>query len=588
MKNTENIRFACAVVLIASWLACPVVRGQTTPWVHQAVSGPGTTGVFGSLDGIPVDSAGDVNADGFQDVIVGFYNPTATGVNTAAVISGFSGSVLHLFTGPPGYSMFGYDVAGVGDVNGDGYVDVAVVDPAYPPAGACWVYSGLTGGALHIFIGTVLGSHLGWSVDGVGDINGDGAPDILIGAASFPCVNPSWGCIPGIFGRAELRSGLTGALIYQLAGNAPGDEFGRHVEALGRVDGDQVPDFLVQSAGYVRVYSGATGAILQNIGGTSLPVHSTGDIDGDLRGDIAMSGLLGTGGWSPASTFARVYSVALGTVIHHFNGSTFGLTLRGALGVGDWNSDGFNDVVLLAPWGSSPATFAAGSIRIVSGSNGAVLQQMDGNLAGTEFGACAAACGDASGDGVGDLIVRAPYEGGYQGVTYILAAPGSGTPACAAGGLSGGPGNLLGVAVGQGASASYGMPTRRQLVPSGTSALSLRMGAPPAGPASANYVIFGRIGSLLSGTSSTLPFGIGTMCFTPSWLNSGDPSLFVLGDSLGLSPILLPPAALGGTGIPIVGFATLAGLGSFTLQAVVQNPASPALWSVTNALELVF
>ena len=126
--------------------------------------------------------AGDVNADGFPDIIVG-----SLGSHFASVRSGADGSVLHHFPEPPNLvtSNWARAVAGVGDVDNDGYSDVAVADPWYEPGGVydvgiLQVYSGLSGAVLLEIDGFPERGQFGWSMDALGDVNGDGHDDFIV------------------------------------------------------------------------------------------------------------------------------------------------------------------------------------------------------------------------------------------------------------------------------------------------------------------------------------------------------------------------------------------------------------------------
>jgi len=120
--------------------------------------------------GRSVSGAGDVDNDGFDDVIAG-------GGSYARVYSGKTGKVLHTFEGVKG-EQFGSAVSGAGDVNKDGYADLIV--------GACWadyakVYSGKDGKTLYTFKGS-SGDWFGHNVSDAGDVNRDGYADVIVGA----------------------------------------------------------------------------------------------------------------------------------------------------------------------------------------------------------------------------------------------------------------------------------------------------------------------------------------------------------------------------------------------------------------------
>jgi hypothetical protein len=122
--------------------------------------------------GVSVGAAGDVNADGYDDLIVGATdgNGASTEVGEAHVFSGKDGSLLYTFLAQEGGTSFGSSVSGAGDMDADGYADLVVGarydDTAAIFAGAVYVYSGRTGNLLHAFYGDAEGDRMGTEVSG--------------------------------------------------------------------------------------------------------------------------------------------------------------------------------------------------------------------------------------------------------------------------------------------------------------------------------------------------------------------------------------------------------------------------------------
>ena len=136
--------------------------------------------------GISVSGAGDVNGDGFADLIVGAPGADRNGTNSgsARVFSGVDGSVLYTFDGDSAREQFGDPVSGAGDVNGDGFADLIVgalfSDSNGTSSGSAQVFSGADGSVLYNLNGDSAGDFLGISVSGAGDVNGDGVADFVV------------------------------------------------------------------------------------------------------------------------------------------------------------------------------------------------------------------------------------------------------------------------------------------------------------------------------------------------------------------------------------------------------------------------
>jgi len=135
-----------------------------------------------------VSGAGDVDGDGRADLIVGARFDAGPGFNngSARVLSGSDGSTLYNFEGDGVNFQFGSSVSDAGDVNGDGFADLivgAVFDRNTGVAsGSATVLSGIDGGTLYTFNGDSAGDQFGVSVSGAGDVNGDGLDDFIVGA----------------------------------------------------------------------------------------------------------------------------------------------------------------------------------------------------------------------------------------------------------------------------------------------------------------------------------------------------------------------------------------------------------------------
>jgi hypothetical protein len=195
--------------------------------------------------GYAVAAAGDVNADGVQDVLLG----TNTGSNLAQVRSLGDGSVLLSLTGGATLDWFGTAVAGVGDVNLDGYADLLVgASQGLLGSGYARVFSGQNGSVLFSIYGAANLDLFGWSVSAAGDVNLDGRPDFAIGA---PFAEGPFG--EANLGLVAIHSGLDGTRLSSTYGPNSDSAFGWSISAgAGRAGISGAP--AVAGSGIARVF----------------------------------------------------------------------------------------------------------------------------------------------------------------------------------------------------------------------------------------------------------------------------------------------------------------------------------------------
>ncbi len=375
--------------------------------------------------GFSVSAAGDINGDGYSDVIVGAdgYN-----TNTGRTYFFFGGPVMNnaedvTMTGEAVGDQFGYSVSSAGDINGDGYSDVIV--GAYGHAsdtGRAYVFDYVLSGEIVsdvTFTGEETGSQFGRSVSSAGDVNGDGYEDIIIGAYRYSSNT----------GRAYIFFGgevINNVADVTLTGETPDDYFGWSVSSAGDVNGDGYPDVIVGAYGYStntgRAYVYFGGAVMNNTADVIMStvaavlfgfsVSTAGDVNDDGYSDV----IVGASGSGKAHVYfggANMDSVEDVTMTGE--GGSFGVRVSAA---GDVNGDGYDDVIVGAVGYSSNT----GRAYIYFG--GAVMNNisdvvMTGEAVNNQFGVVSKA-GDVNGDGYDDVIVGAwGYQVQIAGRAYI-------------------------------------------------------------------------------------------------------------------------------------------------------------------------
>ncbi|HUR28651.1 MAG TPA: integrin alpha, partial [Planctomycetota bacterium] len=332
--------------------------------------------------------------------------------------SGANGSLLWSIQGPNSGSSFGASLAALGDVDGDGRGDLAIGAPLANLTGAVGcgivrVVSGASGATLRQFRGDSAGDHLGWSVGCAGDVDHDGVPDVLGGAVDDDDTGDSAGSV-------RVWSGATGAVIHTYFGGTMRELLGSSVDGGADVDGDGTNDLVAGGAyfssapqgGVVRVFSGATFAMLWSTAiapardALGSSVAFVGDLDGDGRSEVLAGARQPFAG---AAGYARLYSGANGALLRHIAAGSlqraFGTSVTAA---GDIDFDGLPEFAIGAPDSSTGGTLS-GVVRLYSGATAAVLTDYVG-LTGSHLGTSVRGGGDISGEGFPDLLLGAPTE----------------------------------------------------------------------------------------------------------------------------------------------------------------------------------
>lgn len=372
--------------------------------------------------GFSVSGGGDVDDDGYDDFVVGAYFNDAGGSNAglARVFSGVDGSTLYTFLGAGPHDIFGRSVSMAGDVNLDGFEDVVVGAPWNDGiglnSGMVRVFSGADGTILHTFVGDDPDERLGWSVSGAGDVNADGYAD-LIGGAYLDDTNGTDA------GSATVYSGFDGSVLYTLFGDAEGDQFGSAVSGAGDVNGDGYHDVLVGApsdddggldAGRAKLFSGLDGSEMYAFDGDpgndfGYSVSDAGDVNADGLGDVIVGGRYHNGPGGNGG-IARVFSGMDGSILYTFLGSEagerFGYSVSGA---GDVDGDGHDDLIVGSK-NASELFHHGGKATVLSGHDGHILFTFLGDAEDDLLGRSVAGAGDVNGDGLADVIVGADFD----------------------------------------------------------------------------------------------------------------------------------------------------------------------------------
>jgi hypothetical protein len=383
--------------------------------------------------GISVSAAGDVNGDGYSDVIIGAYGNNSYSGRAYVYLGGsVMNNVADLIMTGDASDNFGLSVSGAGDVNGDGYSDVLV---------GAYGYNSLTGRANIFFGGSSMdniidvtfngentNNYFGLSVSTAGDLNGDGFSDIVIGAKRY---NSFTGKAYVYFGGSSMDN----IADLTITGESSGILFGESVSTAEDVNGDGYCDMIISASSYGggngRAYLYFGGSAMDNspdviMSGTTLTnfgnsVSNAGDVNGDGYSDVIIGEKLA---YLSATGRAYIYlggAAMNNTVDHTLTGEAasnyFGASVSGA---GDVNGDGYSDVMAGA-YGYNGST--GRSSLYMFGMNGNFISElsMSGAAILRELGASVSGAGDVNADGYDDLIIGAPFSAGgaVTGDAYI-------------------------------------------------------------------------------------------------------------------------------------------------------------------------
>lgn len=364
---------------------------------------------------------GDVDLDGINDFIISA--PTNDGGGADAgrvyVYSGATGTELYRVTGPFPGTAFGYNINGAGDINGDGVPDFLAAAP-FTTRGRVSVHSGVDGAQLVVYAGEDPGDQLGFRTAGMGHLDFDGVPDLLLSAPRNDAAGSDAGRVYGV-------SGADNSVLFTVDGVDPLGLFGTALAFVGDVNNDGRDEFVVgaQDAGptglgraYLCSFDGLVCTrIHEYVPGN--PAFAFGQFFVGGRHDVDADGV--------PDVYVSDFNV---NRAHIYSGATHAklLTLRGdnngGFGIGeilpDIDNDGHADL-LMAAWISNAGGTQAGKAFVYSGRTGAVLETFTHNIAGATFGFDAAGIGDVNGDGRADHLITAAWDAGQRGTVYVIA-----------------------------------------------------------------------------------------------------------------------------------------------------------------------
>ncbi len=415
-----------------------VVFGTNNPF-NTTINLSSLDGSNGFLIDAPSNNgspAGDINGDGIDDLIIGSYQENSSYVvfgksapfNSTLILKTLDGTNGFRLNGVAEYDQSGFAVSAAGDVNGDGFDDLIIgafgADPNGSRSGSSYVVFGkstpfastqslstLDGSNGFRLDGEGINHNSGFAVSAAGDVNGDGFDDLIIGAYSASPNGTLSGSSYVMFGSSSPfnatmnLSSLVGSNGFRLDGEVS-SRSGQAVSFAGDINDDGFDDLFIGAphAFPNGFYSGSSYVVF----GSSSPFNAI----------MNLSSLDGNNGF-------RLDGLAANYLLG-----------RSVSAAGDINGDGIDDLILGAIGANANGNTSSGSSFVIYGTNTPFTPtvnlstldsssgfRIDGVANNDQSGFAVNTAGDVNGDGIDDLIVGAPYtdsNGNQSGSSYVV------------------------------------------------------------------------------------------------------------------------------------------------------------------------
>jgi predicted nucleic acid-binding Zn-ribbon protein len=479
-----------AVLLILQFITLLVPVGALEPKMDIHIEKLHASFIGEQADdmaGISVAMAGDVNGDGYGDILIGASDNDENGDTCGQVyliLGGRTGwnqdvdlsNADASWWGEKNGDYAGFSVAGAGDINGDGFDDILIGafgnDEYADMNGQAYIIFGKNAGwqmdipldkADASILGTDTAERFGYSVAGVGDVNGDGFDDMLFGAPGNDNMGNDAGRAYLFFGKADgwtmdMKDGNADAAFY---GYVTNDNAGTSVAGAGDVNKDGYDDIIIGSpfnddngaeagAAYINFGKISGWAMDTNLKSSDArllgewkddrvgySVAGAGDVNGDGYADVIIGGFFsscsgtksGAGqtflvlGKSTGWTNPQILDTADASFLGEKDGDLSGSAVSTA---GDVNSDGYDDFLIGATNNDDSGAEAGQAYLVLGKATGWALDvdlglasyaSFQGQADNSYVGYSVSGGSDVNGDGISDILIGSTFK---QGKTYLM------------------------------------------------------------------------------------------------------------------------------------------------------------------------